>query len=229
MLVWNQANRQILFLRMFTLLAFSVANTISSYLRRRQLKFVLNTRTQAFSQIINNTGITNSQHQAFPLEDGISEITKLIASTKDKKGMTYVIGNGGSSAVAGHAVIDLLNMGKIPAMTLHDPATITCLSNDYGYETVYESQLKNLVRPNDLLIAISSSGKSKNILNAVSAAKASNAKVVTLSGFSAENPLRKTGDVNIWLDSSDYGFVEIGHAFILHNITDRLMVNEGIQ
>lgn len=133
-----------------------------------------------------------------------------------------MVGNGGSAAIASHAVIDLLNMGSVRALTLHDTAVITCISNDYGYEHVYEKQIKQLMTSRDILIAISSSGQSKNILNAVKVAKGNRAKVLTLSGFSSENPLRKLGDVNIWLNSTDYGFVEIGHAFVLHNITDRL-------
>lgn len=186
------------------------------------MKLFLNNRTLEFSKLINNIGITNDSSEIYPTEDGILQITDLLNQCRKNNGITYVIGNGGSAAIAGHAVIDMLNMGKLRAITLHDSATITCISNDYGYENVYQHQLKNLIRPNDVLVAISSSGKSQNILNAASIAKELNAKVITLSGFSNNNPLRTSGDINVWLDSSDYGLVEIGHAFILHNITDRL-------
>jgi D-sedoheptulose 7-phosphate isomerase len=79
-----------------------------------------------------------------------------------------------------------------------------------------------LVKPGDLVFAISSSGKSMNIRNAALHAAAGGGQVVTLSGFAGDNPLRSMGSINFWLDSSDYGMVEIGHQFILHNISDRL-------
>ena len=74
----------------------------------------------------------------------------------------------------------------------------------------------------DILIAISSSGQSRNIVNAVAVAKKNGATVITLSGFQDNNPLRQIGHYNLWLNSKDYGQVEIGHAFILHYLTDRL-------
>jgi D-sedoheptulose 7-phosphate isomerase len=78
-----------------------------------------------------------------------------------------------------------------------------------------------MLSPEDMLIAISSSGNSANIRNAVSAAREIGAFSLTLSGFKGDNPLRTMGDTNVWLDSQDYGFVEIGHQFILHNLADR--------
>lgn len=105
---------------------------------------------------------------------------------------------------------------------LTDPALITCLANDFGYEHVYSFALAAMVAPGDLLVAISSSGKSPNILNGVGAAKSAGASVVTLSGFGAANPLRSLGDVNLYVDSMDYGTVELEHAAILHRLTDRL-------
>ena len=79
-----------------------------------------------------------------------------------------------------------------------------------------------MVKPKDVVIVISSSGQSMNIRNAAQQALQSSALVVTLSGFGSDNPLRLMGELNFWLDSDDYGMVEIGHQFILHNISDRL-------
>jgi len=132
------------------------------------------------------------------------------------------VGNGGSAAIASHAVIDFINMDKMRATAMLDAAVTTCISNDYGYEQVYAKQLMQCIDGKDVLIAMSSSGQSKNIMNAVSVATSKNAKVFTLSGFLTDNPLRKMGDYNLWLNSKDYGQVEIGHAFILHYLTDRL-------
>jgi D-sedoheptulose 7-phosphate isomerase len=95
------------------------------------------------------------------------------------------------------------------------------MTNDFGYENAFARMLGQLLNPGDIVIAISSSGQSLNIINAATIASERGAYVVTLTGFSADNPLRHLGNKNIWLDSDDYGFVEVGHQFILHNIVDR--------
>lgn len=139
---------------------------------------------------------------------------------KKKKGKVYVIGNGGSAGIASHFSNDLLKTLKIPSSTLVDSNMLTCFSNDYGYEYVFSKPLEILLDDKDLLVAISSSGNSKNIINAVNRAKDLEVKVVTLSGFSPDNVLRSLGDLNFWIDAKDYGLVEISHFFILHTIVD---------
>ena len=85
-----------------------------------------------------------------------------------------------------------------------------------------------LARPNDMLIGISSSGNSQNIRNAAAKIRELGGSAITLSGFAFDNPLRKLGDLNVWLDSRDYGMVEIGHQFVLHNIADRLRLENEL-
>ena len=106
------------------------------------------------------------------------------------------------------------------ATALNDSATLTCLSNDYGYEHVYAKQIEWHAASADLLVAISSSGQSANILNAVAAARDAGCRIITLSGFSPKNPLRELGDINLYIASSEYGFVELGHTVLLHGILD---------
>lgn len=144
----------------------------------------------------------------------------LLIKTKNQGGKVYVIGNGGSAGIASHFAIDLLNALKIPASTLYDSNQMTCIANDYGYEYVFSNPLQTLIKPIDLLVAISSSGKSKNIINAVEVAKNAEAYVITLSGFAEDNPLRKMGELNFYLNVDDYGLVETGHFFLLHTIID---------
>jgi len=185
---------------------------------------------QSFSDIIKSTMITTRQQECITTDLGMKEILMFLDQCRTKNGTVYIIGNGGSAAIASHAVIDFINMDKMHATAMLDSAVTTCISNDYGYEQVYAKQLMQCIEEKDVLIAISSSGQSKNIMNAVSVAKNRNAKVLTLSGFLADNPLRKMGDYNLWLNSKDYGHVEIGHAFILHYLTDRLrdMLNKDV-
>jgi D-sedoheptulose 7-phosphate isomerase len=141
---------------------------------------------------------------------------------RSKGSRLYLVGNGGSAGVAAHAVTDFLNVGKLRASTLHDPSLLTCMANDFGYENAFARILATVGAPGDTLIAISSSGNSANIRNAVTEMRKLGGATITLSGFKRDNPLRALGDVNLWLDSGDYGMVEIGHQFLLHNLADRL-------
>ena len=175
-----------------------------------------------FANIIDNGRFSGADARPLPHEHGIDNLTRLLADTRARAGSLYIIGNGGSAAVASHAVTDFFNVGGLRAMTLHDSSTLTCFSNDYGYEHAFSRRAERLLTERDVLIAISSSGQSANIRNACEAARQRDASVVTLSGFRPDNPLRTLGDINYWLDSDDYGMVEIGHLFLLHYIADRL-------
>ena len=135
----------------------------------------------------------------------------------DKTSRVFLVGNGGSAAVAAHIANDLVKAGW-SAFSLTEPAVLTCLSNDYSYGEVYAQQLKAHFRVDDCLIAISSSGRSPSILNAVEEVQEFTDKIVTLSGFSPDNPLRQLGCFNYYVSSSNYGLVEIAHLAILHAI-----------
>ena len=127
----------------------------------------------------------------------------LLFSTKANKGCVYIIGNGGSTGIASHFCTDLLKALYIPAQTLFDSNLLTCIGNDLGYEYVFSKQLSILMKENDLLVAISSSGQSPNILNAIDIATQIGSKTITLSGFSNENPLRTKGFLNMYLTACD--------------------------
>jgi D-sedoheptulose 7-phosphate isomerase len=132
------------------------------------------------------------------------------------------VGNGGSAAIASHMATDYSKNGGVRSVALNDSSMLTCLGNDLGYDRVFAKQIELHACRGDLLIAISSSGRSANILNAVEAAQAADCAVVTLSGFKADNPLRTKGEVNFYIDADRYGFVEIGHLTICHAILDFL-------
>ena len=139
-----------------------------------------------------------------------------------KSGTIFVVGNGGSAGIASHFATDLLKTLELPACTLTDSNSLTCFGNDHGYEHVFSSPLRVRMAKGDLLVAISSSGESKNILNACHVAQEKDCKILTLSGFSKENHLRSMGDLNFWVDAKDYGLVETAHFFLLHTIIDSL-------
>lgn len=188
----------------------------------KTLSSTLQTAIQLFSSVIENTCFTTKSYDIISIDHGMQAAIAILNDCRNKSGTVYIVGNGGSAAIASHAAIDFINMDKMRAISMLDPAVTTCISNDYGYEYIYSKQLMQFIKKEDVLIAISSSGKSQNIINAVSVAENVGVKSITLSGFSENNPLRQMGDYNIWLHSNNYGQVEIGHAFILHYITDQL-------
>jgi D-sedoheptulose 7-phosphate isomerase len=186
------------------------------------LEMALSGRATTFGEIVRSVKITDADGVVSDTELALQQLVDLLIGLREKDGMLYVLGNGGSAAVASHAVTDFFNVGKIRATTVHDSSLLTCMANDFGYEVAYARILSTLAKPSDVLVAISSSGRSPNITNAVSAFRNVGGMAITLSGFNSDNALRKLGHHNIWLDSSDYGFVEVGHQFVLHNLADRL-------
>jgi len=107
-------------------------------------------------------------------------------------------------------------------MTVSDADLITCFSNDYGYENYLYLYLKKFAKKNDLVILISSSGKSKNILKAAKFCKKNNLYLCTFSGFDKRNLLKNYGNLNIWVNSKKYNFVEVCHLQLLTYIVDKL-------
>ena len=188
-----------------------------------------NKRLSNFKSVLSNVSLTNSSALDLSIEDGLHNFYLALSKLKDASGCLYIIGNGGSAGVASHAATDFFNVAKIKTFTLHESSLLTCMTNDFGYENAFARMLDQVINNHDVLIAISSSGNSINIRNAVEVAKKHQAIIITLSGFSKDNSLRKMGNINIWLDSDDYGFVEIGHQFLLHNIADRFNAKFNIE
>jgi D-sedoheptulose 7-phosphate isomerase len=143
--------------------------------------------------------------------------------TQREKARVFFIGNGGSAGICSHQATDWMRNGGFSALALNDGAALTCLGNDLGFEQVFARQIEMHGRPGDLLIAISSSGNSPNILRGVEAARAAGLHVLTLSGFKPDNKLRRLGDVNFYVPSERYGWVEISHLALCHAILDASM------
>ena len=140
-----------------------------------------------------------------------------------KKNKIIIIGNGGSAAMASHVAVDFTKVAKIRATNFNEPDLITCFANDYGYNNVFEKAIELYSLRGDLLIAISSSGKSQNIIKAVKRAKKMKLKVITFSGFSSNNPLSKEGNINFWVNSKAYNIVEMAHHTLLLAIVDYIV------
>lgn len=135
----------------------------------------------------------------------------------------YLVGNGASAMMASHFAADACKNGSLSAMAFNDAALLTATANDVAFEEVFALPLSRLARPGDLLIAISSSGNSPNILRALEAARTIPTAVVTLTGKSADNRARGYGDLNFYVPSPRYGWVECAHQLILHYWLDQYL------
>jgi D-sedoheptulose 7-phosphate isomerase len=172
------------------------------------------------SQCLAQTAVSSAAGEALDLAEAVNQVMTDARRAHNAGNKLMFVGNGGSAAIASHMATDYSKNGNIRSLALNDSSMLTCLGNDLGYDRVFSKQIDLHARDGDLLIAISSSGRSANILNAVSAARTSKCKVVTLSGFTADNPLRSRGDINFYIASDRYGFVEISHLTICHAILD---------
>jgi len=188
--------------------------------------FKLMEEARQFQAIIEKAEFSDHEGNSLDFEKGIQKNLGMLENLKDCGGNLFLVGNGGSAGIVSHILTDFINVNKLNARTLHESSLLSCMSNDYGYENSFSEPLSTLAREKDLLIAVSSSGRSPNIHNAVKSIKKAGGEAITLSGFGEDNPLRSMGDLNIWLDSTSYGLVEIGHLFYLHYLSGHLKLKE---
>jgi D-sedoheptulose 7-phosphate isomerase len=174
----------------------------------------------AYAKAIEQMEITARGGRAWPVDDGIAAAIDLVMSLTGGAGKAMVIGNGGSAAIASHLHNDLCKSVCVRAMVFNEQPLLTALANDDGYRTVFHTPIKLWADRGDLLIAVSSSGESDNIIDAATLAAERGCRVLTFSGFEAGNRLRRLGDVNIYVPSAEYGYVEMAHSVIAHCMTD---------
>ena len=147
-----------------------------------------------------------------------------LIKTVSKAGNKLMIaGNGGSAAMASHVSVDFTKVAGIRAINFNEADLITCFSNDYGYEKVFEKAIEFYGDKGDLLILISSSGSSENVVNAAQLANELGISTITFTGFKNGNPLRKLGDINFWVDCKSYNIVEMTHHIWLLSIVDYIV------
>lgn len=172
---------------------------------------------------IEGTICTGPEGETLSRDAGLEKFFLMVRETHAAGGKVIIIGNGGSAAIASHTAVDLWKNGGIRAVAFNDSSLLTCISNDLGYENVFSAPIEMFADKGDLLVAISSSGNSANILKAAKTAAARGCGVVTMSGFGESNPLRKEGEINFYVPSGGYGFVETAHAMLCHCIVDMII------
>ena len=157
------------------------------------------------------------------LED-LVRVKEILKKTHSEGKKTMIFGNGGSAAIASHFSVDLTKNAKVRCVNFNEADLITCFSNDYGYEKWIEKAIKYYGNKNDVLILISSSGESKNVINGCKMAKKMKfKKIITFSGNSKKNNLSKLGDLNFWVDSKAYNHVENVHQIWLLSLVDLII------
>ena len=158
--------------------------------------------------------------------DRITRLAETLLRAYHNDKQVFTIGNGGSSSTASHMAADLAkntigpNMRRFRITSLNDNASIvTALANDLGYEMVFAEQLVNLIRAGDVLIAVSASGNSPNVVNAIHYARRQSAHVVGLLGFDG-GIAAELADNAIVVPSDNYGVVEDAHLVINHMLVE---------
>lgn len=183
---------------------------------------------QLLSQL-NRVEICETGHTSpLDFEMGMEQLVVQFAQVKEAGKQLFFIGNGGSAAIASHMTADYMKNGGMKTYSLYDNSVTTCMGNDYGYEYIFSRPLEFLGNEGDLLVAISSSGNSSNIVNAVEVAKKKNMKLITFSGFERKNRINGQGVWNVYVPISHYGIVESIHNLLLQQIVDTIMERDGV-
>lgn len=152
-------------------------------------------------------------------ETKVNTLRDMILSSKGK---IVILGNGGSNAISAHIAEDYTKALKKPTMAFTDGAMLTCYSNDYGYNLAFKQYLSEFSDADGLVILISSSGNSTNIVECAKYCVENKLKFVILTGFNQNNTLRQNysdqASIEFWIDSTNYGVVECVHEIILHSV-----------
>jgi len=163
--------------------------------------------------------VVTSGGQTLRRDIALRRINLAFHAAHDSGGRVYFIGNGGSAAIASHMAVDFTKNGGIRSQAFNDAAALTCFGNDFGYDQVFGAQLNYFATKKDVVVIVSSSGRSLNILDAANVARTIGCRcIVTLSGMNPNNVLRSKGDINFYVPCAGYGQVEIAHLALLHSI-----------
>ncbi len=155
--------------------------------------------------------------------ESLEQASTMVRRAQGAGNKLILVGNGGSAAMASHVAVDLTKAAVIRAINFNEADLLTCFANDYGYEHWVAKALEFYADPGDLAVLISSSGASQNIVNGAEQARTMGLTVISLSGFSPENPLRQLGDLNLFAASDSYNIVEMTHHVWLLAIVDYLI------
>lgn len=176
---------------------------------------------ETYSEALMSMSVTAGDVAITP-DEGFDRLETLTCTLREKGKTIYLIGNGASASMASHLSADLAKNAKIHTEVFSDLSLITAIANDLSFDEVFSEPLKTRAKQGDMLVAISSSGESANIIKAVDIARNIDMIVVTYTGFSGGNSVRKLGDINFYVDVDTYGAAESCHSMMLHHWMDRV-------
>ena len=180
-------------------------------------------------RLLSQLVFSDARGRPFSTDAAFERWAQWASEVRQQEKTVYLIGNGASASMASHFAADLAKNGHFHTQVFSDVSLLTAIANDIAFAEIYAEPLRRRGKKGDLLVAISSSGSSPNILRGVEIARSLDLTVVTLTGFSADNPLRRLGDLNGYVPAVTYGEAETGHAAILHCWMDMVEVkNETI-
>jgi D-sedoheptulose 7-phosphate isomerase len=189
----------------------------------------INSYYEVLRRLTKDIAVTDKIGKDLDFEPGLEKAIRLINACGKRGSKLIFIGNGASASIASHMAADFWKNSKIKAIAFNDAALLTCVSNDFGYSHVFEKPIEMFADPGDILVAISSSGKSENIIKGARMALSKKCKVISLSGFDKNNALRSLGDVNFYVPLSSYGQVEVAHHSICHCMLDTIICASGVK
>jgi D-sedoheptulose 7-phosphate isomerase len=177
----------------------------------------------SFDDAVKQITVTDNAQNKIEFADAVDTLVSMLKKIQSLNKKLMMVGNGGSASICSHMTVDYWKNGNIRSTAFNDSSLLTTVSNDYSYAEVFSKTIEMFADEGDMLYCISSSGKSVNILNGADAALKKNCNVITFSGFSEDNPLRKKGMFNFYIPAVSYGYCEILHLFIIHAILDAKM------
>ncbi len=181
--------------------------------------------TRMLSEALGALSVRDRSEAELAPDSGYSRWETLTGEIRERGGTVYLIGNGASASMASHLAADLAKNAHVHTEVFSDHSLITAIANDIGYEEVFAEPLRRRMREGEMLVAVSSSGNSPNIVRAADVARARGGLVVTLSAMKPGNRIRAMGDLNFYVPARTYGLAESCHAFILHHWMDRMAEN----
>jgi len=159
--------------------------------------------------------------------DQLNQIRDRFVRANERGNKIMIMGNGGSAAMASHVSVDLTKNAGIRAMNFNEADLITCFANDLGYEQWMKAALRFYANKNDVIVLISSSGRSRNVVNAANYSTENHLELVTLTGMDKSNPLKSANPsgINLWVNSKAYNLIEMTHHFWLLCVVDMIIGN----
>lgn len=174
--------------------------------------------------VLQSLSVSNGAGNEIDVQAGFDQWTEMTCLVRERKRTVYLIGNGASASMASHVAADLAKNAHVHTEVFSDLSLITAIANDLGFEEVFAEPLRRRVQEGDMLVAISSSGQSPNIIHACRETKNRGGLIITLSAMDSQNRLRKEGLLNFYLPAMTYGMAETCHAAILHYWLDQMVM-----